>query len=77
VEISLGSAGGDVSPVVLVFHLPQFGEEVNDGAFELTGVDSVVGCDEWISEVVDGVLHEFVEFFVVVHEIVGVPEMHG
>jgi len=43
----------------------------------LTGVDSIVGCDEWISEVVDRVLHEFVQFFVVVHEIVGVPEMNG
>jgi len=40
-------------------------------------VNSIVGCDEWISEVVDRVLHEFVKFFVVVHEIVGVPEMNG
>lgn len=76
-EVSLGSTGGDVSPVGVGFHLPQFGKEVNDGTFELTGVNPVVGCDEWISKVVDGVLHEFVKFLVVVHEIVGVPEMNG
>lgn len=76
-EISFRAAGGNVSPVGVRFHLPQFGKEVNDGAFELTGVHSVVGCDEWISEVVDRVLHEFVKLFMVVHEIVGVPEMNG
>lgn len=43
----------------------------------MTGVYSVVGCDEWISEVVNRVLHEFVQFFMVVHEIVGVAEMNG
>ena len=76
-EIPLRAAGGNVSPVGVRFHLPQFGKEVNHGTFELTGVDSVVGCDEWIAEVVDGVLHEFVEFFVVVHEVVGVAKVNG
>lgn len=59
-EITLGTAGGDVSPVGILGHFPQFGEKVNYATFELTGVDSVVGLHEWIAEVVDGVLHEFV-----------------
>mmetsp|Transcript_35527 Transcript_35527/g.60420 ORF Transcript_35527/g.60420 Transcript_35527/m.60420 type:complete len:429 (-) Transcript_35527:712-1998(-) len=67
VEVALGAAGGDVAPVGVGGHFPEVGEEVDDGTLELTGVNAVVGGDEGIAEVVDGVLHEFVELLVVVH----------
>lgn len=75
-QIPLGAAGGHVSPVGIGFHLPQFGEEVDDAAFELTTVYSVIALDEGISEVVDTVLHKLVQFGVIVHQVVGVAEMH-
>ena len=40
-------------------------------------MDAVVGGNERIAEVVNGVLHEFVKFLVVVHEIVGITEVDG
>mmetsp|Transcript_4274 Transcript_4274/g.10881 ORF Transcript_4274/g.10881 Transcript_4274/m.10881 type:complete len:201 (+) Transcript_4274:1054-1656(+) len=77
VEVSLGPARGDVSPVGIGLRLPQVGEEVDDRALELTAVDAVVGRDEGIAEVVDAVLHELVQLLVVVHEVVRIAEVHA
>ncbi len=77
VQVALGAAGGDVPPVVALGDLPQVGEEVNHGALELAGVHAVIAGDEGVAEVVDGVLHELVQLLVVVHEVVGVAEVHA
>mmetsp|Transcript_5001 Transcript_5001/g.9770 ORF Transcript_5001/g.9770 Transcript_5001/m.9770 type:complete len:312 (-) Transcript_5001:569-1504(-) len=76
VEVPLRAAGGDVAPVGVLGHLPQVGEEVDDGALELAAVHAVIGRDEGVAQVVDGVLHEFVQFLVVVHEVVRVAEVY-
>ena len=59
-EVTLRSAGGDVSPVLVRFHLPKAGKEINNTALELSRMDTIVGGDVGISEVVDRVLHELV-----------------
>ena len=46
VEVSLGSASCDVAPIVPGRNLSQVGEEDSDGAFELSGVHTVVAGDE-------------------------------
>ena len=61
VEVPLGPAGCNVTPVFPLFDLPQLGEEVDHGHLELAGVDAVVGGYEGVAEVVDGVLHEGVQ----------------
>mmetsp|Transcript_27276 Transcript_27276/g.49547 ORF Transcript_27276/g.49547 Transcript_27276/m.49547 type:complete len:359 (+) Transcript_27276:2373-3449(+) len=77
VKITFRSTRGHVTPVRVGFHIPELGEKVNDTALELTGVNTIVGGDIGVAEVVDGVLHEFVELLVVVHEIVGVSKVNG
>ena len=46
VQIPLGSAGGDVPPVIPLVDAPEVGEEVNDRALELPRVHAVVGGDD-------------------------------
>mmetsp|Transcript_18032 Transcript_18032/g.26303 ORF Transcript_18032/g.26303 Transcript_18032/m.26303 type:complete len:231 (+) Transcript_18032:563-1255(+) len=77
VQVSLGTAGSDIAPVVSGRDVPQVSEEVNDGALELSRVHSVVTSYKGIPEVIDGVFHELVQFLVIVHEVVGVTEMNA
>ena len=74
-EIPLGAAGGDVSPITVGLHFPQLGEEVDHAAFELTTVHSVIGGHKGISEVVNRILHELIEFLMIVHQVIRIAEM--
>ena len=77
VEISLGSTGGNVPPVVFQFNLPQVGEEVDHGALELARMDAVVRGDEGIAHIINRVLYKLVELLVIMHKVVWIVEMDG
>mmetsp|Transcript_14032 Transcript_14032/g.28852 ORF Transcript_14032/g.28852 Transcript_14032/m.28852 type:complete len:233 (+) Transcript_14032:635-1333(+) len=77
VEVALRSAGANVSPVLVLLHLPKTCHEVDHSTLKLPRVHAVVRGDVRVPEVVDAVLHELIQLLVVVHQIVRVPEMHG
>ena len=41
-EVAFGTAGCNVTPVVVFWGFPEFREEIDYGDLELTGVDAVV-----------------------------------
>mmetsp|Transcript_8939 Transcript_8939/g.16203 ORF Transcript_8939/g.16203 Transcript_8939/m.16203 type:complete len:219 (+) Transcript_8939:583-1239(+) len=67
VKIAFGTARGDVTPILVFGNFPQVGKEINDGAFKLTRMHPIVTRHVGISEIINGILHEFVEFFMIVH----------
>jgi len=75
VQVALRPARGHVAPGVARLDAPQAREESDDRALELARVDTVIGCDERVAEVVDGVAQEAVQVHVLVHQVVWIAQM--
>mmetsp|Transcript_38084 Transcript_38084/g.89032 ORF Transcript_38084/g.89032 Transcript_38084/m.89032 type:complete len:246 (-) Transcript_38084:626-1363(-) len=76
-QVALGAACRHVAPVVATGDVPELGEEVENGELELSGVDTVVGGDEGVAQVVDGISQELEQLLVVVGEVVRIAKVKG
>jgi hypothetical protein len=76
-QITFCPTCGDITPIFSFFNVPKVGEEVNHRTLKLTRVYSIIGLNEWISKVINGVSHEWIKLLMVVHEIVRVSKVDG
>lgn len=53
-QISLGAAIGNITPIFMLFQLPETSKPIQDPNFKLSRVNPIVTFNEWVTKVIYG-----------------------